>query len=203
MATLFSYQIATNYGCSIDWIGTSMGGIIGMMLASVPNSPIRKLVLNDIGAFLPYEGLLRIATYVSNPPQFENIEKAINYFKDVHKPFGLQDDQWPLFAEHSVRKVVIDGKTIYELHYDPAISNNFKDISKVQEVSLWTFWDKIKCPVMLIRGKDSDILPSEIVNQMRNRGPGLAEFIEFNNVGHAPGLMIEQQVEPIRQFLNR
>jgi len=202
LSTLIASKLYGTGITGVNWIGTSMGGIIGLMLASLPNSPIKKLVLNDIGGFIPKEGLLRIATYSSKPlPEFSSVEEAIQYCKEIYKPFGIAEEQWPEFVRNTTRKDEVNGKTVYKMHYDPEITYHIKDLSKVQELPLWTFWDAIKCPVMVIRGKQSDILPAEVVEQMKTRGPGIAEYLELENIGHAPGLLQDDQVLPIKRFL--
>jgi len=176
-----------------------MGGIIGMMLASLPNSPIRKLVLNDIGGFVGKSSLEFIASYVSTQPSsFENFESAINYFMSVHKSFGIKDeDHWRDITRSSVKDIG-DGKC--SLRIDPGVGSVFKNVS-FQDLPLWFLWDQIKCPVMLVRGEQSTLLTASTAEEMKTRGPGLSAFHQVENVGHAPSLMEKQQVDPIKEFL--
>jgi pimeloyl-ACP methyl ester carboxylesterase len=181
----------------VDWIGTSMGGLIGMMLAAQPNSPIRKLVINDVGPFIPLEALERIGSYVGQERTFATVEEAESYLRDVHSTFGpLTDAQWRHLAETSIRR---GAKGKLTLHYDPAIGNAFNS-GDLADVDLWPVWDQIKCPVLIVRGKDSDLLTSETASRMLTDGPD-AELLEIENTGHAPALMDEEQVEYIRKWL--
>jgi len=192
---------ATSNGRKVDWIGTSMGGIIGMILASFPNSPIRKLVLNDVGPFVPRQAILRIADYVSKTPSFENFNAAIEYFKKKHKSFALTEEQWVTLTKNNVEKVIDNSTGMFRLRYDPNIGLAFQNTSLLQDMDLWTLWDKITIPVMVLRGTESDLLTKEIVQEMSQRGPKLAKIIECEGVGHAPMLLESYQIESIKQFL--
>jgi len=202
---LYSSNIATllsvvNRGEKLDFIGTSMGGLIGMMLAAQPNCPIRKLVLNDIGPFIPKEALEFIASYFGKRTEpFQNFGEALTYFKKVHNSFGLtEEDEWVTFTKSSVKEE--NGK--FHLLYDTNIAAaHFKPNEPCNDIALWVLWDQIKCPVMLIRGKESILLTSNTVDEMRKRGPGLAAFLEVDGVGHAPSLQTPEQVDPIKEFL--
>jgi len=171
--------------------------LIGMMLAAQPNSPIRKLVINDVGPFIPKEALERISDYVGSNPHFDTIEEAEAYLRDVHAPFGpLTDEQWRHLAETSVRRGEKGGLA---LHYDPAIADAFKN-TDLEDVDLWPVWNQIKCPVLVIRGKDSDLLTADTAARMLTDGPD-AELLEIAETGHAPALMVEDQINYIRNWL--
>jgi len=122
----------------------------------------------------------------------------VNYLKNIHKSFALTtEEQWNHLTQSSVKEIG-DGK--YGLRYDPAIGTVFKNIS-FKDIMLWPLWDQIKCPVMLIRGKESTLLSSATVEEMKIRGPGLAALLVVENVGHAPSLMDPHHVDPIKEFL--
>ncbi|NUB15642.1 alpha/beta fold hydrolase [Azospirillum brasilense] len=182
---------------SVDWVGTSMGGLIGMLLAAQPDSPIRRLVVNDIGPFIPKAGLQRIADYVGKDPVFEDLAAVESYLRFVLMGFGrLSDEAWRHMAEHSAR-LRPDG--CYGLAYDPAIAEAFK-AQPMEDVDLWAVWDRIRCPVLVLRGATSDILPAETAEEMTRRGPK-ARLVEFAHTGHAPALMTGDQIAAVRDFL--
>ena len=184
----------------VDWVGTSLGGLLGMTLAAQPNSPIRKLVLNDVGAFLAKGALQRIAGYVGTDPLFADLEALEAYLRDIHKPFGpLTDAQWRHLAQHSARPDPAGAGL--RLHYDPGLAAAFKE-GFDQDVELWALWDMISCPVLILRGEESDILAKDTAEEMLTRGPQ-AELIEFAGVGHAPMLMEPGQIEAVRGWLLR
>ena len=181
---------------TIDWIGTSMGGLIGMLMAAQDGSPIRRMVINDVGPFIPKAALERIGSYVGKDISFASIDEAETYIRFVSAGFGpLSDEQWRHLVEHSVAPDA-DGKL--RLIYDPSIAHAFSDA--IEDVDLWDVWDKVSCRTMLIRGGESDLLLPETAEEMTQRGPK-ARMIEFPGVGHAPMLMSEDQIGPVRSFL--
>ena len=182
---------------AVDWVGTSMGGLIGMVMASMPNNPIRRLVLNDIGPFLPKAAVARIGDYAGETPEFADLDEAAAYFARVNAPFGpLAPAQWRHLAEHSVR-ARNDGRL--ELKRDPAIGAAFAE-REPADVDMWEVWERVTCPVLVLRGADSDVLLAETAEEMRTRGPG-AELREFAGIGHAPALMADDQIAAIRDWL--
>ena len=182
----------------VDWVGTSMGGLIGMLLAAAPSSPIRKLVLNDVGPVITVESLKRIGSYTGTAPVFPNYAAAEAYIRLVSAPFGpLTDAQWRHLTIHSLRERP-DGQ--YEMGYDPGIGDAFRNNPIVANVDLWALYDMIKCPTMLVRGAESDLLTRETAQQMTERGPKAQKF-EITGVGHAPVLMDEAQIRIVRNFL--
>jgi len=184
----------------VDWIGTSLGGILGIMLAAQPNSPIRKLVVNDVGAFVRKATLDRIKGYVGNDPHFATLEAVETYLREVYAPFGaLTDAQWRHLAHHGSRADAAHGG--WRLHYDPDLAIPFKE-SFESDVDLWPLWERITCPVLILRGADSDVLPLDIAEKMLTCGPA-AELIEFPGCGHAPALMDARQIEVVREWLSR
>ena len=182
---------------AFDWVGTSMGGLIGMILAAQPNSPIRRLVLNDAGPFIPKAAPQRLLGYVGLDPSFQNVADAEQYLRKVLAPFGaLTDGQWSHLARYSVRQSTPGH---YRMAYDPEIVAPMKS-APLQDWDLWPVWDQIRCPVLVLRGADSDVLLPGTAAEMRRRGPR-AEVVEFAGVGHAPALMAPEQIEAIRRWL--
>ena len=193
----------------IDWIGTSMGGLIGMLLAAKPRSPIRRLVLNDVGAFIPWSSLSRLKGYVGRERSFTSLDEAEAHVREACATFGtLTDEQWRHLAEHSV--IAADGGP-YRLRYDPGIGHTMRGHSDPEfplgpnifaGIDLWNVWNDIDCPVLVLRGADSDVLSRDTIERMRESKPGL-QVLELPGVGHAPALMSEAQIDAIREFLLR
>ncbi|HZS85568.1 MAG TPA: alpha/beta hydrolase [Stellaceae bacterium] len=180
----------------LDIVGTSMGGLIGMMLAAQPGSPIRRLVINDIGPLIAKEGLERIASYVGADPGFDDLAQLEAYLRQVSASFGnLTDAQWRHLAEHGARRRP-DGKL--GRAYDPGIAGAFATIQG--DVDLWSVWDKIACPTLVLRGALSDLLRRADAEAMTARGPK-ARLVEFPGIGHAPALMDAEQIGVIEDFL--
>jgi pimeloyl-ACP methyl ester carboxylesterase len=183
---------------SVDWVGTSLGGLIGMVLAALPDTPIRRLVINDIGPSIPWPALRRIGDYLRGAPvDFPDLAAAEAYFRDILAPFGqLTPEQWAHITKHSV---VATPERRYKLRYDRRIAEAFRP-GRIYNLSLWSYWDAIKCPVLLLRGHDSDLLPRDIAVQMTTRGPR-TELVEIAGCGHAPALMSDDQIELIMGWL--
>ena len=187
--------IARSGAQTVDWIGTSMGGLIGMLLAAQPHSPVRRLVINDVGPFIPKSSLERIAAYVGKSVSYETFEAFEQYIRVVSAPFGpLTDAQWRHLAETSARRSDVEQWTT---NYDPGIASPFK--KAIADVELWPFWDLIRCPVLLLRGQDSDVLRAETAREMTTRGPQ-AKLVEFPGIGHAPMLMAPDQIAAVEEF---
>ena len=181
----------------VDWIGTSMGGLIGMAIAAMEQSPIEHLVLNDVGPFIPKEPLDRIGSYLGLDLSFDRLSDLEAHLRQIHAPFGpLTDDQWAHLAEHSSRRRP-DGKFV--LSYDPKIAAPFKNVEP-EDVDLWSVWDEIRCPTLAIRGAESDLLSKATAVEMTGRGPK-AELLEIPGVGHAPALMDEGQINEVKDWL--
>lgn len=180
------------------WVGTSMGGLIGMTLAAQTGSPIRRLVINDVGPFVPKAALLRIADYVGLDNRFSSLDAVENHLRKVLAPFGpLTDAQWRHLVEHGHRRRE-DGT--FALAYDPAIAGNVK--LAVQDWDLWALWDRVSCPTLVIRGAQSDLLLPETAAEMTQRGPH-AECVTWEGMGHAPALMAPEQIAAVRQWLTQ
>jgi pimeloyl-ACP methyl ester carboxylesterase len=181
----------------LDWLGTSLGGMIGMVLASLQPTPIRRLVLNDVGPLLSAASLQRIATYVGKAPVFPSIESAEQYVREVAAPFGPHTDaQWRFLTENVVRR----KDAGWEMHYDPAIGLAFSTQANGKDIDIWGIYDAIRCPTLVIRGKESDLLLPETAEAMTTRGPK-AKLVEFEGVGHAPTLLHPGQIAVISDFL--
>jgi len=182
----------------VDWIGTSMGGLMGLMLAAQPHTPIRRLVLNDVGPFIPAAALERLKTYVGQYPHFATVDEAEKYLRYIHAPFGINtDEDWKALTATSVRPLPEGG---YGLSYDPAIGTAF-NVPVIADVNLWPVWDMVRCPAMVLRGTRSDLLLAETAAEMTRRGPR-ARLVEVPGVGHAPALMEAGQIGAISDFLN-
>ncbi|MGZ9035275.1 MAG: alpha/beta fold hydrolase [Rhodospirillales bacterium] len=182
----------------VDWVGTSLGGILGMMLAAQPNTPIRKLVVNDVGPFIDKAALGRIATYVGQDPTFRSLDALEAYLREIHAPFGpLTDEQWRHLAVYSARRD--EAADVWRLHYDPALAKPFRE-DLGEDVDMWAVWEAITCPVLVIRGAESDILLHETAEEMLTRGPEV-ELVELPGIGHAPALMDPAQIAVVRDWL--
>ena len=183
---------------TVSWVGTSMGGLIGMGLAAQPGTPVKRLVLNDVGAVLSKASLERIAAYVGSAPAFPSIEKAEEYLRAGSAPFGPHSDaQWRFLTENWVRKQP-DGS--YRAHYDPRIADAVKASVPEKDMDLWPIYDAIQAPTLLLRGERSDLLSRETAQQMASRGPK-AKLVEIAGVGHAPTLLHADQIAIVRDFL--
>ena len=182
----------------VSWIGTSMGGIIGMMLAAQPKTPVAALVLNDVGAMIPKASLARIGSYVGDAPVFADLAAVEAYLRRVHAPFGaLTDPQWHHMAVHGSRPAE-QGRL--RLNYDPAIALPFKQ-QEPQDVDLWPVWRKVACPTLILRGATSDLLLAETAAEMN--AVDHATLIEVPGAGHAPSLMEPSQKTAVVDFLDR
>jgi len=174
----------------IDWFGTSMGALIGMGLASLPETPIRRMLMNDVGPALNFDALKRIGEYIGNDLRFDNFDAGRDYVRTVSAPFGPHTDaEWDKLARDVLRQDA-DGR--WRRHYDPALALAFRaltvDNAQQGEAALWAAYDAIRCPVLLVRGGDSDLLTPETAQQMTMRGPR-ATLAELPGVGHAPTFM--------------
>jgi pimeloyl-ACP methyl ester carboxylesterase len=183
---------------SVHWLGTSMGGLIGMALAAQPGTPVQKMVLNDAGPVVSKASLERIAAYVGMAPVFPDIAAAEKYIRAVSATFGPHTDaQWRFLTEIVVRKNA-DGSL--RLHYDPKLAEPFRAHMPEKDMELWPLWDAIRCPTLVLRGAQSDLLTRATCDAMTQRGPK-AKVVEIPGVGHAPTLMHEDQIKLVRDFL--
>ncbi|MBI1891175.1 MAG: alpha/beta hydrolase [Burkholderiales bacterium] len=184
---------------SLDWIGTSMGGFMGMMLAAQPNTPIRRLVLNDVGPVVFGSTMREIASVCGNNERFPSFDEAVAYIKSVYHMWGqLPHAQWIDVAKNSVREL---GDGSYALAYDPALIAPLKDNpAAIQDVAIWPIYESIQIPMLLLHGTESTVLTAEVVEEMKRRNRHL-EVVEVPGVGHAPSLMVDEHVRIIRDWL--
>ena len=187
----------------VDWVGTSMGGLIGLLLAAQPHTPIRRLVLNDIGPFIAKAALQNIAAYLGADPLFPDLAAAEAYVRDVHSGFGpLTEEGWRHLALHSVRA----EPGGYRLRYDPALAGPFRATAEA-DADLWAAWAKVRAPVLVLRGELSEVLGAETARLMAAGGPDgagpKAEIVPFSGVGHAPSLMGEDQIGKVADWLGK
>jgi len=183
---------------TVHWVGTSMGAVIGMALASQKDSPIRRFVLNDAGPVITKVSLERIGAYLGMAPPLPTMEAAEAYMRLVLASFGAHTDaEWRFLTEVVVRRNP-DGS--YRQHYDPKLAEPFRKSLPEKDLELWPLWDAISCLTLVIRGAQSDLLTAEAAAQMTQRGPK-AKLVEIPDVGHAPTLMHADQVAIVREFL--
>lgn len=183
----------------VDWIGTSLGGLIGIVLAAQINSPIRKLVLNDIGPYISKRVLKHIAGYIGADPRFKSLAEAEIYLHKIHFSSGpLNDAQWAHVVQYSTRQ---DEKGRYALHYDPSI-NDFLTKHADEDIDLWSLWERVSCPVLVLRGVKSGVLASKTAQRMLTDNSD-TELIEIPKVGHAPTLMDSAQIKAINNWLKK
>jgi pimeloyl-ACP methyl ester carboxylesterase len=182
----------------VHWVGTSMGGLIGMALAAQPGAPIEKLVLNDAGPVIAHAALERIATYVGRAPAFASLDEAEAYIRSISAPFGPHSDaQWRFLTETWLRRND-DGS--WRAHYDPRIAEPFRATLPEKDLEMWPLYDAVRCPTLVLRGQHSDLLARKTADEMARRGPR-ARVVEIPGVGHAPTLMHAEQIGIVRDFL--
>lgn len=186
----------------VDWLGTSMGGLIGLGLAALPQSPVRRLVLNDVGPAIQYQALQRIGTYLGMPLHVDTIEQGAAYLWTISQSFGPHTpEQWLALSKPMFRP---EGAGL-KLHYDPQIAVPFRgvtpELAAAGEAALWQAYDALRQPTLLLRGADSDLLSAATAQAMTQRGPR-ARLHEFAGVGHAPTLVQEEQIQVVQDFLN-
>ncbi len=182
----------------VDWVGTSMGGLIGMGVAMARPGLIRRFVMNDVGPFLPKAALSRIAGNVGRNPRFASLDEAEQFYRTYAASFGLKSDEhWRYFAEISVTPAEGGG---FRPAYDPRIAEAFA-AGYPADVTLWPIWEAINCPVLVLHGAESDILLRATALGMASR-PGVT-LIDFPGVGHAPALFDQAQINVVREWLDR
>jgi pimeloyl-ACP methyl ester carboxylesterase len=201
MGLLLAHLLTKTGAKTLDWVGTSMGGLIGMGLCGQPQSPVRKLVINDVGPVLQYAALQRIGTYLGADPRFDTEQQAVDYLWKLSVTFGPHTpEQWLALSRPMLRK---DGAH-YKLHYDPAIGIVFKAATPEQttlgEAALWQLYDNIKAQTLITRGVQSDLLTPETAHAMTQRGPR-PRLVEFEGVGHAPTFVAQNQIDVVTQFI--
>lgn len=179
------------------WIGTSMGGLIGMRMASGPLAErLSCLIVNDIGPEIPQAAIDRILAYAGSAPEWRSMSEAEVWFRQSYQPFGpAADTFWRRMARTSVRR---KGNGMFTLHYDPRITIQFS--ASPDELTTWDRWARIAIPVHAIRGADSDLFPTGVADRMAAAGPRAATT-EIARCGHAPTLSRPQDIAMIRQIL--
>jgi pimeloyl-ACP methyl ester carboxylesterase len=209
LAALVMHLRAEQPGVPIDWVGTSMGGLIGMTVAAQPALGLRRLVINDVGPVIEWSALQRISSYVGQDPAFPTEQAAVDYLATISSGFGPHTpEQWLALSRPMLRER--DGA--WRLHYDPAIGLPFKALTSLApepaaqavrdgEAALWGLYDAIQAQTLLLRGADSDLLSRETAAEMGRRGPR-ARCVEFAGVGHAPTLVAVDQIAVVQAFLD-
>jgi pimeloyl-ACP methyl ester carboxylesterase len=186
---------------TVDWIGTSMGGLLGMFLAATPGAPIRRLVINDVGPFISAEALTRIMDYVGKAPSFDSLQQAEAYLRIILAPFGkLSDAEWKHLTAHSTWPDPENAER-FVLAYDPAIAKPISE-TEIKDVDLWPLWGQVKVPVMVVRGVESDLLSAETAARMVAEHPD-AQLLEVPDAGHAPMMATEAETSQIINWLGR
>jgi pimeloyl-ACP methyl ester carboxylesterase len=194
--TTLTALIARSGAEAVDWVGTSMGGLLGIAIAAQPGSPIARLVVNDAGPVIEPAALARIGTYVGLDPTFATFDEIEAYIRSVSAPFGpLTDLEWRHLTATNVRQ---RGDGRWGLVYDPGIAVPFR--ASPAPADLWGLWDAIRCPTLVLRGALSDLLSAATAAAMKERGPR-ATVVEFAGIGHAPTLLDPRQVAPVLAFL--
>jgi len=183
---------------ALAWVGTSMGGLIGMALAAQAHSPVARLVLNEAGPVVAHASLERIAGYVGVRTQFASLDEAEAYMRTISAPFGPHSDaQWRFLTETWLRRND-DGS--WRASYDPRIAEAFRAAMPEKDLELWPLYDAIRCPTLVLRGEFSDLLSRQTCREMTQRGPK-ARVVEIAGVGHAPTLMHPDQIALVQNFL--
>lgn len=190
---------------TFDWVGSSLGGLVGMVLASQPGSGIRRLVLNDVGPAVDATALQRIGTYLGMDPRFPTQEAAVAYLGQISATFGPHTPEaWQALSAPMLREV--DGE--WRLHYDPRIAVPFRvltaetaqALASQSQLLLWEIYTSIRASTLLLRGEESDLLSAEVAERMCETGPR-AQYVAFPGVGHAPTLVVPDQVAVVKSFL--
>jgi len=186
---------------TLHWVGTSMGGLIGLAVAALGGSPVGKLVLNDVGPRLDPSGLARIGGYVGQTRRWQTLDEAADAIWAISTGFGPHTrEQWLALTEPQLK---LDGNALVP-RSDPDIAVPFKaitpELAAAGEAALWQTFDALRCPTLLLRGAESDLLASDTAREMGQRGPR-ARLVEFAGVGHAPMLVQPEQTQAVREFL--
>jgi pimeloyl-ACP methyl ester carboxylesterase len=193
--TTLTALIARSGAQTVSWVGTSMGGLLGMVLAAQPGTPVERLVVNDVGPEIEPAALARIGEYFGRAPSFDSYSEFAAYVRTISAPFGaLTDEQW----EHVIRTNARERDGRWTVGYDPGIAIPFR--AQAVAPDLWPLFDAIACPTLVLRGEHSDLLSRATAQQMATRGPR-ARVAEIPGVGHAPMLLSQDQVALVVDFL--
>jgi pimeloyl-ACP methyl ester carboxylesterase len=183
---------------AVSWVGTSMGGFVGMALAAQAATPVKRLVLNDASPVIAKSALERIAGYVGQAPTFATLDEAEKYVRTISAPFGPHTEaQWRFLAETWVRRSDDGG---WRPHYDMRIAEPYRATMPEKDLVIWNIYDAVRCPTLLIRGEHSDVVSRETAAEMTRRGPK-AKVVELEGIGHAPTLLNPSQIAIVRDFL--
>jgi pimeloyl-ACP methyl ester carboxylesterase len=194
--TTLTALVARSNAARIAWVGTSMGALLGMVMAAQRDTPVSRLVVNDAGPLIEPAAVARIRDYLGLAPTFATFAEAEAYIRAVSAPFGaLTDAQWDHLTRTSVAQNA-DGR--YAMTYDPGIAVPFRGTAAPPD--LWPVWDAIRCPTLVLRGAESDLLSVATAQAMTARGPK-ARLVEFPGIGHAPMLLSADQTAPVVAFL--
>lgn len=192
-------MICASLGCErFDILGTSLGGMMGMILAAMRNSPVRRLIINDIAPEVPHTAMARLGRYLHLDPHFDTLADLEQHLRETLSPFHpMTDDDWHRIAKNSSRKV--DGG--YKMAFDPDISNTYqRRYWYMMYFNLWKYWVRIRCPVLILRGKESGFLTEHLLERMLSKLPH-ADVLEFDGAGHTPTLNAPEQIDPVLQWL--
>ena len=189
----------------VDWVGTSMGGLIGLGLASLDGAPVRKLVLNDVGPVIEFAALQRIGSYVGQSGFWRTLDEAADALWALSQGVGPHSrEQWLALTTPQLKPATRDGVEGFTTRVDPGIAVPFRaitpELAKAGEAMLWQAYDRLRCPTLLLRGAQSDLLSADTARAMTQRGPR-AQLHEFAGVGHAPTLVQDDQIGVLRRFL--
>ena len=194
---------------TFDWVGTSMGGLIGLVVCGQPGLPlpvaVNKLVLNDVGPAIEWSSIVRIGTYLGAPVTFDSIQQGADAMWAISSGFGPHTaEQWLRLSQPMLRPVDSASDSRLRLHYDPALAVPFRQATQEStlqsEKTLWQLYDNIGAQTLLLRGADSDLLSPATAQAMGQRGPK-AQLVEFTGVGHAPTLVATDQTAAVAGFL--
>lgn len=184
----------------VHYVGTSLGGMIGMTLASMPRSPIQSLILNDAGPEPRLTEMRRLGRYIGKAPDFSSIRDARHYVQKIYRGFGsLSKEQWQYMTEYSVRQT---EDHVFNMHYDPKIGDAFRASYSYYGYNLWSYWDKIECATLTLRGEQSNFLEEKTMLRMQERAVD-NNYVVFPNSGHAPALITKEQIKIVRDFIDK
>lgn len=197
---------------TLDWVGTSMGGLIGLVISGQPDLPlpvpVRKLVLNDVGPVIEWQAIQRIGQYLGNTGRFASEQQAADAMWAVSRSFGPHTpEQWLALSKPMLKPWVDPSTGVpdgFTLNYDPALARPFaamtQDAAQQGEALLWALYDNTKAQTLITRGAESDLLSAATALAMTQRGPH-ARLVEFAGVGHAPTFVPADQTQTIVGFL--
>jgi pimeloyl-ACP methyl ester carboxylesterase len=182
----------------VNWVGTSMGGIIGMVLASQAQTPIKRLVINDIGPEVSRDALLSLSENLKLHGEFDSLKETEQYLRKIYHEFApMTDEDWEEMTLHSSRRT---KQGTWRLKFDEGVGKAFRESINYLNVDMWDTWEQIKCPVLLLRGKNSQFLTEDVASKMLRSGPS-TQLVEFDDTGHTPTLRNDHQVDIIAEWL--